>query len=479
MPATKILSRDGMLVSLPDSVVQDLKNNFQGQLLQPGDSEFDTARKVWNGLIDRQPALIARCSATADVVAAVNFAREHKLLLSVRSGGHNVSGAAIAENGLVIDLSRMRRVEVDDRHKIAKVEGGALLGDVDGETQKLNLAAPLGVVSQTGVAGLTLHGGLGWQVRKHGLTIDNLASVEIVTASGRILRASKQENEDLYWAIKGGGGNFGIVTSFEFNLHKLGPQVWMSAPVYPLGKAREVMTFCRDYMAEAPEDLMVIGVYWTAPTIQAVPAQHYGQPVIILLGCYTGPPEQGLDAIQPLCSITEPIADLSAQMNWLDAQQFLDKDYPDGGLYYWKSLYVERFDEELIATLATHTKKRPSLESSIDVWFLGGAMSRVPDFMTPFHKRDASVMVAIEANWQKHEDTDANIAWAREVYDDLQRFSDGAGYLNFPGFVEDKNNMLQACYGPNLPKLMKIKSKYDPDNMFPGLLNIAPENPGE
>jgi len=479
MSATKILSRDGTLVSLPDSVVQDFKNNFQGQLLQPGDSEFDTARKVWNGLIDRQPALIARCTGTADVVAAVNFAREHKLLLSVRSGGHNVSGAAIADNGLVIDLSRMRGVEVDDRHKIAKVEGGALLGDVDGETLKFNLAAPLGVVSQTGVAGLTLHGGLGWQVRKHGLTIDNLASVEIVAANGQLLRASTQENEDLYWAIKGGGGNFGIVTSFEFNLHKLGPEVWMSAPVYPLEKAREVMTFCRDYMAEAPEELMVIGVYWTAPTIQAVPAQHYGKPVIILLGCYTGPPEQGLEAIQPLCSITEPIADLSAQMNWLEAQQFLDEDYPVGGLYYWKSLYVERFDEDLIATLATHTKKRPSLESSIDVWFLGGAMSRVPDFSTPFHKRDASVMVCIEANWHKHEDTDANIAWAKDVYDDLQRFSDGAGYLNFPGFVEDKDNMLRACYGPNLPRLMKIKAKYDPDNMFPGLLNIAPDNPGE
>jgi FAD/FMN-containing dehydrogenase len=475
MPSIEILKKDGALTHLAENEVQKLENCLQGQLIRPGDGNYDSARKVWNGLIDRRPALIASCAGTADVVAAVNFAREHELLLSIRSGGHNVSGAAIAEQGMVIDLSRLRGVKVDEHHHIAKVEAGALLGDVDRETQKYSLATPLGVVSQTGVAGLTLHGGLGWQVRKHGLSMDNLAAVEMVTANGRVLRASAQENDDLFWAVQGGGGNFGVVTSFEFHLHQLGPEVWICAPIYPLAKAREVMTFCRDYMAQAPEDLMVIGVYWTAPAIQAVPAQHYGQPVIILLGCYTGPAEQGLDAIQPLCSITEPIADLSAQMSWLEAQQFLDQDYPEGGLYYWKSIYLQRFDEDVIAALAAHTKKRPSRESSIDVWFLGGAIGRVADIETPYYKRDATTMVAVEANWQKHEDTEANIAWARAVFDDMQRFSDGSSYLNFPGFTEDADKLVKASYGPNLAKLRRIKAKYDPDNVFQGLLNITPQ----
>ena len=475
MSSIHIKNRGGSVVNFDETTILDFKKRFQGQILCPGDDDYDNSRKVWNGLIDRTPAIIARCKDRADVVAAVNFVREHDLLFSIRSGGHNVSGAAIADQGMVIDLSTMRGVEVDERHHIAKVEGGAQLGDVDRETQNYNLATPLGVVSRTGVAGLTLHGGVGWQVRKHGLTIDNLSAVEIVTADGQVRRASAMENADLYWAIRGGGGNFGIVTQFEFRLHKLGPEVWMSVPIYSLEKAADVLKFCHKYLAEAPEDLMVIGVYWSAPAIEAVPAQYHRQPVIILLGCYTGEAEDGLEAIEPLCSITEPVADLSVQMSWLQAQQFLDDDYPDEALYYWKSIYLDRFDEEVIQTLATHTKNRPSLESSIDVWFLGGAVSRIPATDTPFHKRDAAVMIGIEANWHDPAYSDANIAWARDVYDDLKRFSDGSSYLNFPGFVEDADQLLKSAYGPNLPKLQSIKAKYDPDNLFPGLLNIRPQ----
>lgn len=474
MSEIRILRRDGTLVSMSESTVKDLKKTFQGQFLHPGDGDYESARKVWNGLIDRSPALIARCAGTADVMAAVNFARDHTLMLSVRAGGHNVSGAAIADQGMVIDLTAMRGVQVDEHHQVARVEGGALLGDVDRETQKYNLAAPLGIVSRTGVAGLTLHGGVGWQVRKRGLSIDNLVAVEVVTADGQVLRASAQENAELFWAVRGGGGNFGIVTSFEFRLHKLGPEVWMSMPIYPLDKAAEVLNFCRDYMAEAPEELMVIGVYWTAPAIEAVPGEHHGKPVVILLGCYAGRAEDGQEVIAPLCSIREPIADLSVRMSWLEAQQLLDEDYPDGELYYWKSIYLERFDDEVIATLAEHTKKRPSPASSIDVWFLGGAMARIPSSDTPFHKRDATIMIGIEANWSNPADSAANIAWARAVYDDLERFSDGSSYLNFPGFVENRDQLLQSAYGGNLPKLRDIKARYDPDNFFPGLLNIAP-----
>lgn len=481
MPDIKILDRKGELKVLSEARLQEWRKSFRGTIFQAVDDGYDDARKVWNGLIDHHPALIACCAGPEDVVTAVDFARDNNLLLSVRAGGHNVSGAAVADRGLTIDLSAMRKVTVDAQHKIARVEGGALLGDIDRQTHKFNLAAPLGIVSQAGVAGLTLHGGVGWQVRKHGLTIDNLEAVEIVTAAGRMMRASAHENQELFWAIRGGGGNFGVVTSFEFRLHRLGQQVMMSAPIYPLARAAEVMTFCRDYMAEAPEELMVIGTCCTAPHIEAVSAEHYGQPVVMLLGCYAGDPAEGREVIQPLCSITEPIADLSVQMDWLEAQQFLHKDYPDGACYYWKSIFLNRFDEDVIAALAYHTANRPSLESSIDVWFLGEAMARNPDDPTPLQRRDAPFMANVKANWHDPEEAELNIAWARAAYYDLRRFSDGSSYLNFPGFIEDGEKMLEAAYGPNLPGLMKVKNQYDPDNLFPGLLNIAPrrdESPG-
>lgn len=476
MSVVKILNRNSELMTLSEKAVQELMQSFQGTLLQPGDDGYDIARKVWNGLIDRQPALIARCAGTADVVAAVNFAREQDLLLSVRSGGYNVSGAAVVDKGMVIDLSTMCQVQVDEKHHVVRAEGGALLGDIDRETQKFNLATPLGVVSRIGAAGLTLHGGIGWQVRKHGLSIDNLEAVEIVTADGQVVRASAHEHDDLFWAVLGSGGNFGVITAFEFRLHKLGPEVWMSMPIYPLEKASEVMAACRNYMAEAPEELMVIGIYKTAPAIEAVPGQYHGKPVVILLGCYTGRPEDGIDVIGPLCSINEPIVDLSAQMSWLEAQQFLDDDYPAGNLYCSKSICLDRFDDAVVTALAVHAKNRPSPDSSINIWFLGGAMSRIPDFATPFCKRDVSYMIDIEANWHKSEETEANVAWARAVYDDMQRFSDGSTYPTFPGFVEDAGTPLQAADGPNLSKLMKIKARYDPGNLFQGQLNIASRN---
>lgn len=468
MPHVEIVTRRMDTTTLSEETIQILANRLRGHVLLPGDAKYDEARRVWNAMIDRKPALIVRCRGTADVMAAVRFAAEHDLLLSVRAGGHNVSGSAIVEGGLVIDVSEMRSVHVSPARRIAKVESGARLGDLDHETEPFNLAAPVGVVSETGVAGLTLHGGAGWLMRKHGLSIDNLIAVEIVTANGRLLRASHDEHPELFWALRGGGGNFGVVTSFEFRLHPVPPQVWMSVPVYPLERASEVVAACREYMERSVEDLMTLAVFWSSP----VP-QHRGKPVVILLGCYTGPPERAEEVLAPLRTIGEPLADLSASMSWTAAQQFLDKDYPDGIYYYWKSIFLNRLDREVIGVLADHAARRPSAESSIDVWFLGGAVNRVPATDTAFAQRTPPFMIGIEANWHDPDANEANIAWARDLHRDLQRFSDGGSYLNFPGFVENREALLRSVYGPNLERLEKVKAAYDPNNLFPGLLTIA------
>lgn len=474
MSSLKILDHNGEMISLPGSEIQALRSRLTGAVLEPGDAGFEDARKIWNRLIDRKPALIARCTGKDDVAATVQFASEKGLCLAVRAGGHGVSGSAAADHCLMIDLSLMRDVQVDGSRRIARAEGGALLSDIDQATRQYKLAAPLGIISHAGVGGSTLHGGMGWQVRSQGLSIDSLESVEIVTADGRIVRASARENSDLFWAVRGGGGNFGVVTEFSFRLSPLGPQVWMAAPVYPLEKATEVMTFCRDYLADAPEDLTVVGYCRTAPHIEAVSARFYGQPVVILLGCYTGPAAEGLEVIQPLCSITEPIADLSAQMGWLEAQQYLDKDYPDGACHYRESVYLDRCSAEVIEAFVYHTRNRPSQGSSIDTWFLGNAAAERAGNATPLANRDAPFMVNIEANWHDPAASELNIAWARAAYYDLRRFAADSGGLNFPGVSDEAALKLRDVYGPNLSRLKTIKAQYDPDNLFQGVLNIAP-----
>ncbi len=474
MNPVKIETRQGKTITLGEDALGSFASQLRGQLLSENDTEYESARKVWNGLIDKKPGLIVRCLGTADVIAAVNFARENQLLFSVRSGGHNVSGSAIADKGLVIDTSQMRTVHVDPSKGTAWVEGGARLGDLDHETTPFGLAAPVGVVSETGVAGLTLHGGVGWLMRKHGLSIDNLNAIEIVTADGQLVRASKKEHSDLFWALRGGGGNFGVATGFEFKLYPMEPQVSVLLPIYPIEKAREVMTVCRDYIASAPEELMVLGVYWSAPAVPEVPVKFHGKPVLILLGCYSGPKDRAEEVLAPLRTIGEPIADLSSSMGWKEVQRQLDEDYPAGIFYYWKSLYLDHLNEEAMEVLERHALNRPSAESSIDVWFLGGETGRVSPTATAFYNRNHPIMIGIEANWHDRADSEANIAWARTIFDDMQPFSSGGNYLNFPGFVENKEALLRGAYGKNLERLMRVKKIYDPDNIFPGLLNIAP-----
>lgn len=475
MNAIELKTRWGKTISLNEETVRVFNSRLRGSLLMEGDVEYETARKVWNGSIDKKPALIVRCHGAADIMTAIDFVRDHELLFSVRAGGHNVSGSAIADCGLVIDVSQMRSVQVDPKNRLARVEAGARLGDLDHETVAFGLAAPVGVVSETGVAGLTLHGGTGWLMRKHGLSIDNLHAIEIVTADGKLVRASVDDQPDLFWALRGGGGNFGVVTNFEFNLHPIGPQVKFAMPIYAVDSARKVMSACRDYMITAPDDLMVLGVYWSGPPLPEVPQEHQGKPVVILLGCYSGQPENAQEVVGPLRTIVKPIADLSADMGWKEVQHVLDEDYPEGKYYYWKSIYLDRLDDEAMKIMEEYTLKRPSADSSIDVWFLGGAAGRVPQTSTAFYNRRYPVMIGIEANWRDKADSEANIAWARNLHLALQPFSSGGQYLNFPGYVEDREGMLSDAYGENLPRLKSIKATYDPDNLFPGLLNIAPD----
>ncbi len=473
MQALKVQTITEGQVVLDADAVDKFARVFRGELIQPEDPDYEQARRVWNGLIDKHPALIARCTSAADVIAAVSFARRHELLLSVRCGGHNVAGQAVCNDGLVIDLSPMRRVLVDPVRRTVQVQGGATLGDIDRQTQKFGLAVPIGVVSATGIGGLTLHGGIGWLMRKYGLTIDNLLSVEIVTADGQLRHASETEHADLFWAIRGGGGNFGIVTSFEFRAHPVGPQVWFLLTIYPISQAKQVLQFTRDFVAEAPEDLSLLATLWNAPNEEPVPKEYRQTPAIIVAGCYSGSPETAEQVIQPLREITTPIADLSRPMPFESVQTFLDADYPDGGLYYWKSAYLRELDEPALDVLIGHAAARPSPLSSLDIFFLNGAVNRVPADKTAFARRDMPYLVGIEANWMDPAQSDANLAWARNAFEDMQQFAHGS-YLNFPGFMEDADKLLQGAYETNYERLLAIKTKYDPDNLFHGALNIVP-----
>ena len=448
-----IRTTSGGTVRIPRDQIDRLRKKLCGELLMPEDSGYEEARRVWNGMIDRRPALIARCASGEEVSRMVDFARDHDVLFSVRGGGHNVAGSAVPDQGLVIDLSRMKRVEVDRERRRVRVEAGATLGDLDRETQTYGLAVPVGLVSATGIAGLTLHGGLGWLARQYGLSADNLESVDLVTAEGSRIRASSSENADLFWALQGGGGNFGAVTAFEFRAYPVGPRVWFAAPMYPLDRAAEVLAFFREFMSSAPDPLGAVAVYWNAPAIPEVPRDHRGTPAVMLLACYSGPFEQGEAAIEPLRRIGKPLADLSAPMDFLEVQHFLDADYPDGGLYYWKSIYLQELSDEAIAALSSYAAVRPSPHSSVDVWALGGALSRPGNNGGPLVSGEAPYLLGIEANWNDAADSEANIAWARELHRDMQRFSSGASYLNFPGFGEEGGELLRNAYGWNYRRM--------------------------
>ena len=447
---------------------------MRGPVLTPEDPAYEEARTIWNGLIDRRPAMIAQCSGAADVVDAVNFAREHGLVVSIRGGGHNVAGNAVNDDGIVIDLSQMRGVHVDAPTGRVRAQGGATLGDLDRETQLFGLAVPAGVVSTTGVAGLTLHGGAGHLRRKHGLTIDNLLSVDIVTADGELQRASATENEDLFWAVRGAGSNFGVVTSFEFQAHPIGPMVMVGAIFYPLDEIKTLLPAWRDYVSAASNELSSVAITWSVPPHEPFPPEHHGRPVLVVAAAYAGPVDEGQPVVQPLRELGEPLLDLSGPWPWLGLQSGFDALYPKGGFYYWKSRALDELSSEAIDDIADFAGRRPSPLTDIIVWHNGGAIADIGESDTAYGGRDAGYLVTVEASWDDPALSDDAIAWARECWDAMGRHSNGGIYLNFAGFGEEREALVKAGYGTNYERLSKLKAKYDPANLFRMNLNVPP-----
>jgi FAD binding domain/Berberine and berberine like len=456
---------------LDDGVVQEFVASVRGAVLRPGDADYDDARAIQNGLIGRHPALIVRCSGTADVIQAVNFARTHNLVLSVKGGGHNVAGNAINDGGIVIDLSHMRGVHVDPKARTARVQGGATWGDLDRESQVFGLATPGGVVSTTGVAGLTLHGGMGHLRSKHGLSIDNLLSVDIVTADGQIRTASPTEHEDLFWAVRGAGSNFGVVTSFEFRLHPVGPIVMLCAPMYHLRDARQVLPRWREYISTVPDAFTPLAVFWSVPP--GFPEELVGEPIVILAGLYAGSVDEGEQVAQPLRELATPLLDLSGPMPYTTIQGSFDPFFPKGMLYYWKSTYVEQLSDGLLDALCQLAAERPSARTTMDIWPQRGAAARVRAEDTAFGRRPP-YLIAFESSWTDPQETEANIAWARGAYSSMQRFASSGIYLNFPGFGEEQEELVRAAYGTNYERLARLKAQYDPANLFRMNQNIQP-----
>lgn len=460
--------------AIPNEQIKRFEAELHGDLIQPDDADYDDARAVWNGMIDKYPALIARCRGVGDVISAVDFACEHDLLVAVRGGGHNVAGTAVCDGGLVIDLSEMRGVRVDPDTQTAWIQAGATWADVDHETQAFGLAAPGGLVSETGVAGLTLGGGFSHLRCKYGLTCDNLASIDLVTADGEFLTASTDENEELFWGLRGGGGNFGVVTGFEFDLHPVGPEVATCLVFYPGDRITECLQAYREYIASAPEEVSTLTLSGVMPDEELFPADAVDEPKIGIVGCYAGPAEEGERALRPLRDIDKPIADFSGTMPYIEFQQLFDEDYPDGLRYYWKSLYLDGLPEAAIDRIAYWTEVAPSPLSTVDVWQLGGAIAQVDIEDSAFAGRHAPFLLGVEANWEHPEDDDANIEWVRDCLDDMRQFSDGSVYLNFPGFLEEGDDMMRSTFGPTYERLVALKDEYDPTNLFSLNQNIAP-----
>ena len=386
-------------------------DEFQGQLITADDDKYDIARAVWNGAIDRYPRLIARCSVTADVAVAMRFARDQNLEIAVRGGGHNVAGTAVCDDGIVIDLTTMRGVRVDPVSATARVQGGALWGDVDHAAQARGLATTGGIVSHTGVAGLTLGGGIGWLMRKHGLTVDNLIAAEVVTADGDLLRASDDQNPDLFWALRGGGGNFGVVSSFEFRLHPLGPSVLAGPILWDAGDTSEVLHFYREFASNAPEELGTTVRFGTAPPLPVIPQELHWRPVILVGTCYAGPIEVGEEVLRPLRALGRPLLDLIAPTPYVDHQSAVDSTVPHGWDYYWKSTYLPELGDDLIEVIAQNAFASSSPRSYVLIFHLGGAVARVPEADTAFGNRHATHAITLDGVWRPGEDhADRDIA---------------------------------------------------------------------
>ena len=472
MTEIRLASLQGEAIVLGNDTLAAFRQTLRGNVCLAHEPGYDEARTIWNAMINRHPGAVVRCGGAADIIRAVRFAREHGLLLAVRGGGHNIAGNAVCEGGLLIDLSPMRSIRVDPFHHIARVEPGATLGDFDKEAQAFALATPLGINSTTGVAGLTLGGGFGWLSRKFGLAADNLVSADVVTAEGELVQASAAENSDLFWALRGGGGNFGVVSSFEFGLHPVGPMVLSGLIVHPFARAKELLAGYRQVASKAPDELTVWVVLRQAPPLPFLPPEVHGKEILVFAVCYTGGEVEGKRALEPLRGLGEPIADVIGMQPYAGWQTAFDPLLTPGAYNYWKSHNFVELSDGLLDTLASYAARLPTGECEIFIGQLGGATSRVALDATAYPHRNANFVMNVHTRWRETADEQRSIDWARKFFAETAPHATGGVYVNF--MPEDEIERVPSAYGANYRRLSALKAKYDPGNLFRLNQNVRP-----
>ncbi len=465
-------SLDGGAVAVTQDALDTLDGSLRGGVHLKGSAEYDDARTIWNGMVDRHPGFVIRAQGASDVQKAVNFVRENGLMMSVRSGGHQIAGHAVADGTVLLDLSQMRSVFVDRAAQTARVEPGATLGDVDRETQAHALVVPTGVNSTTGIAGLTLGGGFGWTTRKFGMTIDNLISAEVVTADGSVVTTSADSHPDLFWAIRGGGGNFGVVTSFEFRLHALGPEVLSGLIVHPIADAPGLLAGLAEITDGAPDELTVWSVLRKAPPLPFLPEEWHGREVLIFAACYAGPVAEGEAAMAGLRALGNPVADVISPHPFVGWQAAFDPLLTPGARNYWKSHDFAALSPDAVRDLLQGISTLPDPACEVFVAHVGGAMARVGTGDTAYPSRSAHYIMNVHTRWDDADKDDRCIAWARDLYARMKPYSTGSAYVNF--MPEDEEDHIAGAYGKNSKRLSEVKGKYDPDNLFRINHNILP-----
>jgi FAD/FMN-containing dehydrogenase len=463
----------GETIALSTDVLTALRPQLRGSLCLQDEAGYDEARTIWNAMIDRRPSAVVRCGGASDVMRAVRLARDNGLVVAVRGGGHNISGNAVCEGGLLIDLSPMRSVRVDPKMRTARVEPGVTLGEFDKEAQAFGLATPLGINSTTGVAGLTLGGGFGWLSRKFGLTVDNLISADVVTADGALVQASAAENPDLFWAIRGGGGNFGVVTSFEFKLHPVGPDLTTGLIVHPFARARGLLAGYREVAAAASDELTVWAVLRKAPPLPFLPAEVHGKEILVFAVCYTGEPTNAEKALAPLRALGEPIADVIGVQPYAAWQTAFDPLLTPGAFNYWKSHNFTALSDGLLDTLVDYVGTLPTEECEIFIGQVGGASSRIGTDATAYPHRDTNFVMNVHTRWRERGDEQTAIKWAREFFAATAPHATGGVYVNF--MPDDETERVPGAYGSNYARLTALKAKYDPGNLFRLNQNVQPK----
>lgn len=450
--------------------IKSLKNKVKGQIVLPGDPNYNEAREIWNAMIDRQPAVIIQCAEADDVPHAISYARDNGLEISIRGGGHNIAGSALCNNGLMIDFSNMKAVKVDAQKRRAYVEPGVTLGDFDKAIQAHGLATPVGINSTTGIAGLTLGGGFGWLTRKYGMTIDNLISAEMVTADGRKIQVSEGENTDLFWAIRGGGGNFGVITQFEFSLHPVGPEILAGLIVFPINQAKQVLQKYREFVKSAPEELSIWVVLRKAPPLPFLPVAVHGKEVVVLAIFYAGDTAKGEKLIDPLRSFGDAYGEHIGTQPYVQWQQAFDPLLTPGARNYWKSHNFKELSDGALDTIIEFVGKIPSPQCEIFLGLIAGAANRVSSNAMAYGHRDAKFVLNVHGRWDDAAQDEIGVAWAREFFKASAPYASAGVYVNF--MTEDESDRVAAAYGENYARLKQVKKKYDPENIFHNNQNI-------